>query len=358
MSSGDLTPIPMPPGQRWKHFRQTGLPGIAFVIVLALSVWLWGANLANPLVMGQAESPQADVTSPMDGELVSLEVKLYQQVYAGDVLGVVAGAKPDVLSNTLALIRAEMDATVAEAVSAPADQIRLTELHFDWLTLQADIAKLRANLPYLDAEQARFEKLNQQGIANQSELELARSQALGTREEIAAKEKAVKITEATLLRLDAISDGGGSDYIQAQLRVAREQLRLAESELKPVILRAPISGYVTRVDVAANALVNRRQPLLTLSDSKVQRIIGYIPQPVRVEPEVGMAVEIRSRGSDRTTVRSTVADVGPRIELFDAPLRVRGMGAAQERGLPIVVSVPDSLKLRPGELVELRLIAD
>jgi hypothetical protein len=34
------------------------------------------------------------------------------------------------------------------------------------------------------------------------------------------------------------------------------------------------------------------------------------------------------------------------------------MGSAQERGLPVIVSVPDDLKLRPGELVDLRLIAN
>lgn len=358
MSQASLPPIPTPRAQRWRQFRQKGLPGLAFAFVLALSVWLWGANLASPLLMGQAESQQAEIISPLDGELVSLEVKLYQHVFAGDVLGMVAGASPEVLSNTLAVIRAEMDATLADAVSAPADQIRLAELQLEWLDLQGDTARLRANLPFLDAEQTRIEKLNAQGIADLSQLEEARARALEVREEIAGKEKAAKIAEAALLRLNALGDGGNSDYMQAQLRLASEQLRLAESELKPVILRAPISGHITKLGASANALVNRRQPLITVSDSKVQRIVGYIPQPVRVEPTVGMPVEIRSRGSERVTVRSTVAEIGPRIELFDAPLRVRGMGAAQERGLPIVVSVPENMKLRPGELVELRLIAN
>ena len=358
MSLAELSPIPMPPNQRWKHFRQTGLPAIAFLSVFALSVWLWGTNLASPLVMGQAESQEADIVSPMDGQIASVNVRLYQQVYAGDVLAVVSGSKPEVLSNTLAVIRAEMDVAVADAVGTPADQIRLTELQLDWLNLKADIASLRATVPYLDAEQERIEKLNEQGIADQSVLEQARAKAQATREEIAGKEKAAKTTEAALLRLNAIDEGEPSTYVQTQLRVAQEQLRLAESKLQPVTLRAPINGYVTKLNITTDALVSRRQPLITVSDSKVQRIVGYIPQPVRVEPKLGMPVEIRTRGSERVTTRSTVAEIGPRIELFDAPLRVRGMGAAQERGLPVVVSVPENLKLRPGELVELRLITD
>ena len=348
----------MPPGQRWKHFRQGGLPALAFVGVLIAAVWLWGANLANPLVMGQAESITAEVTSPVDGEVMSLEVQLYQEVIAGEVLAVVASAQPDVLSNTLAVIRAEMDASLAEAAFAPADQIRLAELQLDWLDLKGEVAALRANLPYTDAELTRIEKLQTQGIADQSQLELARANALQVREEIAAKEKAIAIAEAALLRLNPEGDQNNSQYVQAQLRLATEQLRLAESELKPTVLRAPLSGNVTRLYVQGNAAVNRRQPLMAIANPRVERIIGYIPQPVRVEPTNGMAIEVRSRGTHRRVALSSVVNVGPRIELFDAPLRLRGMGAAQERGLPVVVGVPAGMNLRPGELVDLRLITD
>jgi multidrug resistance efflux pump len=358
MSVESLPPVPMPPGQRWKHFRQAGLPALAFVLVLMVAVWLWGANLASPLVMGQAESLLAEVTSPVDGEVMTLDVQLYQQVYAGDLLAVVASAQPDVLSNTLSVIRAEMDAALAEATFAPSDQIRLAGLQLEWLDLKGEVAALRANLPYTDAELTRIEKLCNQGIADQSQLELARANALQVREEISGKEKAIAIAEAALLRLDPEGDNNSSKYVQAQLRLATEQLRLAESELKPTVLRAPLSGHVTRLYVQANAAVNRRQPLMTIADSRVERIIGYIPQPVRIEPKIGMSVEVRSRSSDRTTALSTVVNVGPRIELFDAPLRVRGMGAAQERGLPVVVNVPPGMNLRPGELVDLRLITD
>jgi hypothetical protein len=71
---------------------------------------------------------------------------------------------------------------------------------------------------------------------------------------------------------------------------------------------------------------------------------------------VGMRAEIRTRGQTRTLVETQVTHVGPRIELFDAPLRVRGMGAAQERGLPIVMAIPPNLEVRPGELLDIRLL--
>jgi hypothetical protein len=73
---------------------------------------------------------------------------------------------------------------------------------------------------------------------------------------------------------------------------------------------------------------------------------------------VGMKAEVRSRGLVRKVGEAQVTDIGPRIELFDAPLRVRGMGAAQERGLPIMISIPPNMSIRPGELVDIRLLVN
>jgi hypothetical protein len=66
-------------------------------------------------------------------------------------------------------------------------------------------------------------------------------------------------------------------------------------------------------------------------------------------------VEVRSRGTNRTVGEARITSIGPRIELFNAPFRINGLGNAQERGLPIVISVPPNMDLRPGELVDLNL---
>jgi len=71
-----------------------------------------------------------------------------------------------------------------------------------------------------------------------------------------------------------------------------------------------------------------------------------------------MKIEVRNRGLVRRTGVAHIVDIGPRIVLFDAPLRVRGMGVGQERGLPFVMDVPVNMFLRPGELVDLRLVVN
>ena len=68
---------------------------------------------------------------------------------------------------------------------------------------------------------------------------------------------------------------------------------------------------------------------------------------------MGDTVEIRTRGSDMQKASGQVLKVGPKLELFTQPLRVRGFAANQERGLPILISLPANLNVYPGEVVDL-----
>jgi multidrug resistance efflux pump len=294
-----LPRIPIPPEQHWRNFREKVFPGVAFAGVLAFAVWLWGVNLASPLIMGQAEAPEAEVVSTMSGQVVRLETALYREVRAGDVLAVVATSTPEVFSNTLAVIRAEMEAIQAGDGLEPGDRVRVAQLELNWLTLRGELAALRAELEFARAELERAEQLGNTNviatnIIAQFELEIARRDARRAEVEIAEKGKAVKAAELALSKLNPDASGS-SGWQRTSLRVAAEKLRLAESELKPNVLRAPISGWITKLAVSEQTMVVRGQSLATISDPRVNRIVGYIPQPVRVEPQLGMGVEIRTR---------------------------------------------------------------
>jgi hypothetical protein len=125
-----------------------------------------------------------------------------------------------------------------------------------------------------------------------------------------------------------------------------------------VYLRSPITGQVTKVSKFAESMVTRAEVIATISDPNIDRILCYISQPIRLDPKPGDPVEIRTRGAVRQKQLTEIAYVGARIELFTGPLRIRGMGAAQERGIPFVITnVPPELKmkLRPGELVDVTM---
>lgn len=353
-----LPPIPSPPEHHWRQFRVKVLPYAAFVFVGALTVWLWGKNLANPLIMGQAEGSRAEITSPVAGRVAQIRATLYQEVQAGDVIAVVDASDPMVLTNTLALIRAEMEAVRVDAGFSAGDKVRYAQFQMDWLILRAELTALRAELQYSEGEFERISKLARENIANQFELDVALRDREKLRREVEDKSAAAAAAEKALLQLDPANGTAESATVKAAMAVATEKLRLAEAELQPVLLRAPIAGRLTRLEVLPQSSVVRGGAIASIASPGVDRIIGYIGQPLRIEPRVGMKAQVRSRGFDRTLGECQVSHIGPRIELFDAPLRVRGMGAAQERGLPIVVTVPPNLKLRPGEFVDITLAVD
>lgn len=332
------------------------MPFVAFGVALVATVWLWGRNLANPLVMGQAEGPEANVTSPVSGRVARLAVDLYQQVRAGDLVAIVDTSDPQVLSNTVAVIRAEMEAIRTDAGFRVGDRVRLAQLQMDWLSLKSELPSLNAQLQFWEAEYKRLGNLAQDQVESERDLQFAKSEAERLQAEVREKTVEAEATEKALKELAPDNSGNTSKLVQGELAVATERLRLAEAKLQPISLRAPISGRVTKLSVLQEGNVIRGDVVATIASPTVDRIVGYIGQPVRLEPKEGMRVEIRSRGTDRELGQAQIAYVGPRIELFNAPLRVRGMGAAQERGLPIVTTVPPGMKLRPGELVDLRIL--
>ncbi len=68
------------------------------------------------------------------------------------------------------------------------------------------------------------------------------------------------------------------------------------------------------------------------------------------------ADDVRSRrGTKREAAEAKIIMVGGRLELFAQALRVRGFDSSQERGLPVLINIPQNLKLYPGELVDLAL---
>ncbi len=351
-----LPPIPSPPAHHWRQFRVNLLPALSFLVVLGLTVWLWTVNMTNPLLFGTAESNLADIACSQPGRIARLMVTPYQDVKMGDVIAIVDPLNPGVLTNTLNRIRAEMEVIRADAGADQGDKVRYAQYQLDWMLERAELAVLKSQLHWAENEFQRISKLAKEKVTDESALETAQRDMEQARLAIEEKTAVVAAASKTLQTLDPEKSSDDSRSVRAGLAVAEMELRLAEAELQPIVLTAPITGRVSRVNKFAGSSVAQNETIVTISDPKVDRILGYVAQPIRVEPKVGMAVELRTRGAQRVVARSLITHVGPRVEFFTAPLRVRGMGAAQERGLPFVVSVPPEMNLLPGELVDVSLV--
>jgi multidrug resistance efflux pump len=349
-----LPPIPSPPAHHWRQFRVNVLPHVTFFIVLLAVIWLWGRNLANPLLTGQAEGLESDVASPRAGRISQLKVVLYQDVKAGDLIAVVDALDPLILSNTVNLAQAEMNAIRADGGFRPTDQVRYAQLEFDWLNLRAELASLKVEVTLAELEQQRAAKLLADKLISQGEYDIANAVYESKRSAFNEKQEVVTDMGKQLTKLSPASSAE-SKYISAALALAEAEFHVAEAQLAPVKLLAPISGRVRTLSKLAGATVSTGDPIVTISSQDVDHIVGFLSQPLRLEPKVGERVTVRSRSTQRVEGTAIITHVGPRVELFDSPLRVRGMGSSQQRGLPIIISVPPNLNLLPGELVDLTL---
>ena len=356
MKKAPLPPIPSPPDHMWRQFRFSVLPVLAFMLILIVACWLWGRNLANPLVVGTAEAAETDVSSPKAGWLSQLKVQLYQDVQPGEVVAIVDPLEPGVLSNTVALVRMEMEAIRTDRGYGAGDRVRYEQFHLEVMLQKADLVISHAQALWASNEFVRVTQLVNSDIDALSSQDTAKrdfEQAQRTFEEKAA---ALKIAQEALDRLDPDVASGESPSLRVALAIAEQNLRLAEAQLQPILVKAPIAGRVYSIKRLPGTAVRDGEAIVSITSLTVTRIIAYLVQPVSIEVKVGMLAEVRTRGSLRSNGPALVLNVGPRIEMFDAPLRMRGLGSAQERGLPIEVSVPPTLSLRHGELVDIRII--
>ncbi len=275
MKPDPLPPVPSPPEHYWRQFRVNVVPAVSFVAVLGVTVWLWGKNLANPVVMGQAESITAEIASPQPGRVSQLNVALYQEVQAGDVIAVVDAIEPLVLSNTIAVIRAEMELTRAEAGLDAGDKVRLADFRLSWMVRRAELAAAQAGLIYARTEFERASALAAQQIDVEN-LDIARRDLDQLTLEVEQLTLAVDEAEGSWRDFESGKSGEDSRATRAALAVAEENLKLVEAQLKPIILTAPISGRISRVDKPTGSTVVEGLPIVTIASTTPTRIIGYL----------------------------------------------------------------------------------
>jgi multidrug resistance efflux pump len=150
--------------------------------------------------------------------------------------------------------------------------------------------------------------------------------------------------------------GSAQSVMQASINVQEEKLRLTEAELSPIELHATIDGMVSSILRRSGEAVIAGEPILTISTGSSDRIIAYLRQPLLTEPKIGMAVQVYARSFQRQAAEATILRVGTQMEPIKEHLLPFMNGHAPEMGLPILVGLPPSLKLVPGEIVDLRLI--
>ncbi|MCF7762747.1 MAG: hypothetical protein K9N62_03655 [Verrucomicrobia bacterium] len=352
-----LKPIPIPPGRRWREFRRSVLPGIAFLSAAFGVALMWNRYVQPPTLQGLVESVQSNVASPRAGVITQINVSRFQKVSEGDVMAVVVPNDPRL---PLALLQSELDVLRARMEPRLAGQRNATgfqQLRLDWLLQKVRLASARVNLARAENELRRSVQL----VAARVISEDLHDEVVKKRERFAVEVGLIgNVVEELSLSLEGLKASEGSDE-QASvldetivaLEAHERKLSMARESLGPILLKAPMDGVVQTVFRRSGETVQDGDPILALSGLESRRIIGYLRQPILTDPEVGMDVEVRTRAARPVVLKGEILHVGNQYEEVDRSLSFPRPGGALDIGLPIAVTLPAGLPVRPGEVVDL-----
>lgn len=355
MRSPSFDPIPTPLAERWREFRIMVLPLMVFLVVLAACGLLWSGAAVNSGVAGIAEGLRSAVTAPRAATVQSILVKPYQLVKAGDpvaiVLPVDPGAELDMLQSELTLARLGLQPSLGDENVMNFERIRV-EL---WRT-KSELAIARVNLERAANQARRDAPLFHDKLLSEDLYDLS----LKTRDAFAAevfeKSNAVAQTEQRLGELQAFGrpqDSLTNSVLATTLNRLNAMRQQIATNWMPVTLRAPISGMISSVAHQPGENALEGEPIVTINAAQADRVIGYLRQPYPIEPQIGMEVVMTTRERKSRRLTGAVTQVGAQMEIITNSLAQVRIGALVDSGLPVAISLPPGINLRPGEIVDL-----
>lgn len=362
MDSRLLPPIPTPPAQRWREVRLLYLPRAMFVAAIALVAWMWNDAVAPATLVAEAEVLGSDLRASQGGVIADLKVGLHQQVRAGEVVGHVAAANTRLLEATLAVIRAEVG-MLGDTMQGATDKQRVAlefeRMQLDWMSHRVDRAALQGKLQQTDSDLNRAEPLRAGGMITEeayTQLKITKASLVAQLDE---QDKLIARLEPVLRGLNQTDPQAaglsGASALAAAIKVQEAKLRLAEEQLSPVPLVAPVDGVVALVSRRAGENVLAGDVVLRVTVPKTERLAGYLRQPLPFEPKAGMAAELHTRGTPIKVVSTTITHVGAALETIP-PSTLAAMHLpptpTPETALRVEFALPPSLNLRPGEHVD------
>jgi multidrug resistance efflux pump len=347
--------VPTPASVRWREFRIGVLPLLMFGVGAVVAVLCWKQVGTSTGISGMGEGIRSTVSTPFPARLQRLLVEPYQMVNAGDPVAVIIPNDPrmemDLLQTEMTLARLQVQPTIAEENAMNFEQIRV-----DLLRTKAELAVAKVNLERLENQVRRSEPLFKEKLVSEDLYDLA----LKTRDmyavEVFEKSNAVAQIERRVGELQTLGlpqANATNSLLAATVSRLRGLQAAAITNWGPITLRAPISGMVTFISRRDGECAIEGEPILYLSSPTSDRIVGYLRQPYPMQPEIGLDVVMTTREREPRKFTGKITEIGAQVEVITNALAFVKPGTLVDAGLPIIVSIPRGVNLRPGEIVDL-----
>ena len=362
--------------QRWRRTRYQLLPLMVFVAAGAGTFWLWGRHVGLPNAVGEVHAVRADAVSLTDGRLVRMEGELFGEVAKDQVVAEIDPGPLMAMRATYVKEREQLTEQLgasreqfiqqwgARHKSEVAEQRRLEQaiesLSRDIIDRENVIGTDKVELQRTNEQLEAISELVKKGVeARWQEVKIRAARDV-IQERLAGNLKALEVAREQKeesekrAREYALTQAADIDKLVApvQAGIDTQQKRIEELDLQieRLKIRSPIAGTITAVHQWPGQNVQAGIPIMTVASAESRYIVSYVRQETRLRPVVDMPVDVSLRAVPRLTARAKVEEVGPQVEPIP-PHQLRDPKIL-EWGLPVRISVPAELGLRPGELVD------
>jgi len=375
--------IKTPPAQHWAEFRQRRLPLVVWSLAALICLFMLTDRSGRFEYIGLARALQYEISAETTGRLATVEVDLYDEVGAGEVVARLdaSGLEAEIetvqamirkLGADLGATRAEMDVDRNHSrADRTADlrrfQVDEEQRRLDILELRATIESDEIELERLALDLLRAEPLRESGLIGDMEFDDKRL-SHGRTEKLLAENRVLleqirQEYEAAHGRRQAFErDLPGPPDDEPRLRPLREaiavettRLREIQIEREALVLRSPVHGRVDQILCRNGQTVVRGEPILRIVERSVADIVAYLREDGGGSSMVERTpVLLASRRDPGRAAESLVVRVSPGVEML--PERLWRSPGQPDYGRAVIIAAVPDLDLAPGELVDIRVL--
>ncbi len=382
MADSEPKPFSTPPSRRFLFWRQRYAPVVVWAIAVTMTLALTQQRTVYVQAPAIAEARAVAVAPVEEGIIQGIRVTLFENVEAGQV---VALMDDDLFRTEKSVAEAEFARLRDEVVAARASLLlEVGEQQRDLIDTQRRFAfdEEEARLDLLDRVVAqesnkirleslaltysRQNELLSEKIGDQAAYDEARLRHGAAKVELRENEAAIAAARAhleeTSRRRQALPASIGDVDLDELLGPLREALNVQNAAVEALaargerlLLKAPITGQVSQVLSLAGETVLAGEPLLTITGSKPDHVLAYVPETAARNIQPGVHAELSTRDNPRKIYVAEVMQTSVRIEALPSRLQRNPMLA--EWGRPVLIGAIPSDAFIPGEVLDVRFLS-
>ncbi|MBT5926825.1 MAG: HlyD family efflux transporter periplasmic adaptor subunit [Verrucomicrobia bacterium] len=356
-------PIGVPAWKRWLEFRHRVLPFIIFVLALLAVITLWDKHLTSPSLIGQVETTRLDIRTPSSGTITNLLVTLFQNVQKGDTIAkldpgdplTALGSQADLLLAKKELLQLMNLTTAASAFDIQRNVLDKERLRTELMQQKVALASAEVQLENLKNEWNRAKDLHAQELLSDSQYDLAEKTYTGAQAAVNERKNLIIDLGKTIQTIEQLITSS-QEIEEAKLDIDRTTLQRSIAKLEQDwIIRAPTDGTVTAIQKRQGEMVGSSDSIITLTESKSDTVITYLPQGSEIPVKIGQKVNIKTRTQLVRECQATIVRIGTSYELMPDMLSQLQLYKLGGIGVPLIMQLPPDFECLPGEMVNITL---